>query len=90
MAGRGGHRKVVMVRLRPWKPSKGYAGTISALVSVADDGGSSGRLKQPGFPPSWGTSVVAYLRSHPNRRSPQSSSPIVSPPATCQITRSGT
>ena len=30
---------------------QGYAGSIAALVSVADDGGSSGRLKQPGFPP---------------------------------------
>ena len=28
-----------------------YAGTISALVSVADDGGSSGRLSEFGIPP---------------------------------------
>lgn len=42
----GGHGQAAVL-----EAIQGYAGEISALVSVCDDGGSSGRLRGMGFPP---------------------------------------
>ena len=69
---------------------RSYAGGVAAIVSVADDGGSSGRLRQIAGIPRPATCAAAWSPwAPPGRPGPRLSS-TASPPATSKGTHSGT